>query len=162
MSTPQPQATPVDPDRPRTPRKAPSAAGRYLFVFLLGLVLGIIAIVMLMRTLESRKGWQDHYPRAAMQLMSAHTAQLRQKLEANRCAATDVLPHLQALRSLGNDLDTAFPGLRENTRFAAHTGSFRGTLDKALSSPPMNCSGLKSALDDIGGDCKACHGDFRN
>lgn len=161
MSTPQPQATPVDPSTPRTPRKAPSAAGRYLFLFLLGLVIGIIAVVMLLRSFDARKTWQDHYPTAAMHLMSAHTAQLRQKLEANRCAATDVLPHLQALRTLGNDLDPAFPDLRDNTRFSGHTGSFRATLDQALASPPMNCAGLKSALEAIGGDCKACHGDFR-
>ena len=161
MSTPQPQATKVDPSAPRPPRKPPSAAGRYLFLFLLGLVIGVIAVVMLLRSLEGRKTWQDHYPTAAMHLMSAHTAQLRQKLDANRCAATDVLPHLQALRMVGNDLDQAFPDLRDNTRFAGHTGSYRATLDQALSSPPMNCAGLKSTLDAVGGDCKACHGDFR-
>lgn len=161
MSTPKPQATPVDPSKPRPPRKAPSAAGRYLFLFLLGLVIGVIAVVMLLRAFEGRKTWQDHYPGAAMHLMSAHTAQLRERLQANRCEATDVLPHLQALRSLGNDLDPAFPGLRENSRFAGHTGSFRATLDKALASPPMNCAGLKATLDEIGSDCKACHGDFR-
>src|SRR5690606_5879478 len=87
MSTPKPQATPIDPSAPRPPRKPPSAAGRYLFLFLLGLVIGVVAVVMLLRALENRKGWQDHYPTAAMQLMSAHTAQLRQKLDANRCAA---------------------------------------------------------------------------
>lgn len=161
MSTPTPQATPVDPSAPRTPRKPPGSAGRYLFLFLLGLVIGVIAVVMLMRTLEARRTWEDHYPRATMQLMSAHSAQLRQKLAANRCAATDVLPHLQALRFLGNDLDPAFGDLRENTRFAGHTGSFRGTLDDALASPPMNCAGLKSTLEAVGADCKACHTDFR-
>jgi len=161
MSTPHPQATPSDPNAPRTPRKPPSAAGRYLFVFVLGLVLGVVALVMLLRALEGRKGWQDHYPTAAMQLMSAHTAQLRLKLDANRCAATDVLPHLQSLRTLGNDLDPAFGSLRENTRFSAHTGSFRATLDKALAAPPMSCAGLKGTLDDIGKDCRACHTDFR-
>ena len=161
MSTPQPQATPVDPSSPRPPRRPPSAAGRYLFLFLLGLVLGVIAVVMLLRALEERKTWQDHYPTATMQLMSAHTAQLRQKLEANRCTATDVLPHLQAMRSLGNDLDPAFADLRDKSRFAGHTGSFRATLDEALAAPPMSCTGLKGTLDAIGGDCKACHGDFR-
>lgn len=161
MSTPQPQATPADPSAPRAPRKAPSSAGRYLFLFLLGLVIGIVAVVMILRSLEGRKTWEDHYPGAAMHLMSAHTAQLRQKLEANRCAATDVLPHLQALRVVGNDLDPAFPDLRENSRFAGHTGSFRATLDTALASPPLNCAGLKTTLDAIGKDCKACHTDFR-
>lgn len=161
MSTPRPQATPTDPSKPTPPRRAPSAAGRYLFVFVLGLVVGIVCVVMLLRSLEARKDWQDHYPTAAMHLMSAHAAQMRSKLAANRCAATDVLPHLQALRTLGNDLDQAFPDLRENSRFAAHTGGFRATMDAALSAPPMNCAGLESTLDAIGGDCKACHGDFR-
>ena len=161
MSTPKPQATPVDPSKPRPPRRQPSAAGRYLFVFLLGLVIGIVCLVMLLRSLEGRKTWRDHYPTAAMQLMSAHTAQMRAQLEANRCAATDVLPHLQALRVLGNDLDPAFPDLRDNTRFAGHTGGFRATLDQALTAPPMNCAGLKATLDAIGADCKACHTDFR-
>ena len=161
MSTPKPQATPVDPSKPRPPRRQPSAAGRYLFVFLLGLVIGIVCLVMLLRSLEGRKTWQDHYPTAAMQLMSAHVAQMRGQLEANRCAATDVLPHLQALRVMGNDLDPAFPDLRDNTRFSGHTGSFRATLDQALTAPPMNCAGLKATLEAIGTDCKACHTDFR-
>lgn len=161
MSTPKPQATPANPDSPRPPRKPPSAASRYLFVFLLGLVIGIVALVMVLRALDGRKGWQDHYPVATMQLMSAHSAQLREKLAANRCGATDVLPHLQALRVLGNDIDPAFGEMAENTRFAAHTGGFRATVDKALESPPMSCTSLKGTLDAIGADCKACHTDFR-
>ena len=75
MSTPKPQATPSDPSRPRPPRRSPSAAGRYLFLFLLGLVIGIVCVVMLLRTLEARKTWQDHYPVAAMQVMAAHRPQ---------------------------------------------------------------------------------------
>ena len=38
-------------------RKPPSTAAKYLFVFAIGLVLGMIAIVMLMRSLEARKTW---------------------------------------------------------------------------------------------------------
>ncbi|QDW65872.1 hypothetical protein [Luteimonas granuli] len=161
MSTPQPQATPSNPAAPRPSRKPPSTAGRYLFLFLLGLVIGVVSVVMLLRAFDGRKTWQDHYPRATMHLMSAHSAQLRQKLDANRCAATDVLPHLQALRTLGNDLDPAFPDLRENSRFATHTGGFRATLDEALASPPLSCPGVRTTLDAIGADCKACHTDFR-
>jgi hypothetical protein len=159
MSTP-PEATPHA--RPTAPAgKPPSAAGRYLFVFGLGLVLGVIAVVMLLRTLEARKTWQDHYPVATMHLLSAHSAQLRDALKANRCAATDVLPHLQALRVLGNDLEPAFGDLRDDTRFATHAGAFRATIDSALASPPLNCAGLKATTEAIGEDCKACHGDFR-
>src|SRR3546814_10227710 len=60
MPTP-PEASPAKPAKP-------SAASRYLFVFLVGLVIGAVALVMILRTVEARKTWQDHYPRAAMQL----------------------------------------------------------------------------------------------
>ena len=139
----------------------PSAAGRYLFLFLLGLVLGIVAVVMLLRTLEGRKTWQDHYPEATMQLLSAHMAQLQDKLKANRCSPTDVLPHLQALRSLGNDFEPAFTDAREDQRFVAHAGQFRATLDAALGSPPLNCKSASDIAGKIGESCKACHQDFR-
>jgi hypothetical protein len=159
MSTP-PDATPHA-HRASPPGKPPSAAARYLFVLVLGLVLGAMAVVMLLRTLEARRTWQDHYPEAAMHLLSAHSAQLRDALAANRCAATDVLPHLQALRTLGNDLEPAFADLRDDKRFATHAGKFRGTIDDALASPPLNCAGLKATTEAIGADCKACHRDFR-
>ena len=84
--------TPQPPPDASAARKPPSAAARYLFVFLLGLVLGIVALVMLMRSLEARKTWRDHYPDAVMHLLSAQTAQLRDNVAANRCSPTDTLP----------------------------------------------------------------------
>lgn len=143
------------------PEQKPSVAGRYLFLFLLGLVLGIVAVVMLLRTLEARKTWRDHYPHATMQLLSAHSAQLREKIAANRCNPTDTLPHLQAMRSLGNDLDPAFVDLRDDRRFGEHASHFRATLDAALASPPLNCTGAEATATGIGEACKACHQDFR-
>lgn len=144
-----------------TPRRPPSAASRYLFLFLLGLVVGIVAVVMVLRALEARKTWQDHYPHATMQLMQAHTAQFSATTQANRCAATDTLPHLRAIRQLGNDLEPAFPDLRDDERFAGHAGRLRQTLDAALSSPPLDCAGASRVLEQIGEACKACHQDFR-
>lgn len=142
-------------------RKPPSAASKYLFVFLLGLVIGIVALVMLMRTLESRKSWRDHYPDALMHLLSAQTAQLRENADANRCSPTDTLPHLQSLRSLGNDFERAFPDLKDDQRFVAHAAQFRGALDATLAAPPVSCDGVKQAGDKVGEACKACHQDFR-
>ncbi|MCR6661710.1 MAG: hypothetical protein NVV60_00840 [Luteimonas sp.] len=157
-STPEPDTTLPVPQ----PKPQPSAAGRYLFLFLLGLVLGIVAVVMLLRALENRKTWRDHYPHASMQLLSAHVAQAREKQDANRCNPTDILPHLQSLRSLGNDFEAAFLDLAQDRRFVEHAGNFRATLDSALSSPPLNCTGVGEALSSIGAACKACHQDFRN
>lgn len=158
MSTPPdaPSKLPVP-----QPKPAPSVAGRYLFLFLLGLVMGIVAVVMLLRALEARKTWRDHYPHATMQLLSAHSAQLRDKVAANRCNPTDILPHLQAMRSLGNDLEPAFPDLASDRRYAEHASRFRATLDAALASPPLNCSGATETARGIGEACTACHQDFR-
>ena len=161
MSTPRPQATPSDPNAPRPARRAPSAASRYLFVFLLGLVLGIVAVVMLLRAFEARKTWRDHYPGALMHVLAAQTAQMRANADANRCSPTDTLPHLQSLRSLGNDFERAFPDLRDVERFVGHAAQFRATLDAALASPPLGCEGVAQAAAKIGEACKACHQDYR-
>jgi len=146
---------------PDTPPPAPSQTGRYLFVLILGLVLGVVAVVMALRALESGKTWQDRYPTAVMRLMVAHSAQLGQKAEANRCTAGELMPHLEALRMLGNDLEPAFAELGTDRRFMAYASDFRGRLDQLLADPPHACDALDAARNDIGAACKACHQDFR-
>ncbi|MCD9028610.1 hypothetical protein LDO26_10370 [Luteimonas sp. BDR2-5] len=141
--------------------KPPSAAARYLVVFAVGLLVGIVAVVMLLRAIEGRKTWEDRYPHAVMQLYQAHLAQLSGNVDANRCAPTDNLVHLQAMRALGNDLEPAFPDLRDNRGFVAAAGQMRRTLDAALASPPLNCTSLGTAVKQIGESCGACHQDFR-
>ena len=84
-----------------------------------------------------------------------------QAVEQNRCAATDTLPHVKALRTTADDLEHAFPGLADDQRFADAASKLRRTLDGALTSPPMNCEGVAALDKEIGGDCKACHQDFR-
>jgi len=141
---------------------APSQSGRYLFVFLIGLMVGIIGLVLALRALDSRKTWQDRYPVAVMRVLTAHVMQLGQLGEANRCTSADVLPHLQALRLLGNDLEPAHGELASDRRFMAHASDFRRQLDQALTEPPHDCVLLNEARSQIGGACKACHQDFRN
>ena len=152
---------PRDPRPHATPDGRKGNGSRYLFLFLLGLVIGVLGVVMLMRALESRKDWTDHYPDAAMHMMQAHLAQLGNSIEANRCAATDVLPHLQSLRVLANDLEPALPDLRDDSRFSQHAGRLRATLDDALGSPPLNCASATATSENIGKACMACHQDFR-
>lgn len=139
----------------------PSPAARYLFMLLLGLVIGVVGTVMALRAIDGSKTWQDHYPYATMHLFQAHAAQLGAKVKGNRCSATDSLPHLQALRTLANDLEPAFPGLADDARFAEHSAAMRATLDRALASPPLSCEGLGETASSIGESCKACHRDFR-
>lgn len=149
-----------DPSR-KTPQHAGSMASRYFFLFLIGLFVGAMAVVMLLRALDARKTWQDRFPAAAMQVMSAHVAQLEASVAANRCAASDVVPHVQSLRMLANDIEPAFPGLADDKRFAGHAGSMRATLDEVLSAPPLACDGARASLEAINDGCGACHQEFR-
>jgi hypothetical protein len=138
---------------------AGNAAARYFFLFLLGLAVGIVGTVMALRALDARK---DHYPESVMHVMDAHADALKDNIGKNRCAATDTLPHLQALRMMANDIEPAFGDLREDARFAGHASDLRASLDGALANPPLACAGVEAALKDIGGNCKACHQEFRN
>ena len=140
------------------PNRRPSNAGRYLFLLILGLVLGVVATVMAMRALEQRK---DHFPEALMQVQQWHMGQLKGDMEQNRCNATDVLPHLQALRVSANDLEAAFPDLRDDQRFKTAASAMRAAADKAVANPPLTCEGVGAAMRSLGESCKACHQDFR-
>ena len=141
------------------PNRKPSNAGRYLFLLLLGLVLGAIGTVMALRAIEARK---DHFPEALMHVQQWHMGQLKADMEQNRCNATDVLPHLQALRMTANDLDAAFPDLRDDQRFKTASTGMRAAMDKVVANPPLTCEGVGAAMGQIGETCKACHQDFRN
>ncbi|MGX5673465.1 cytochrome c [Thermomonas sp. XSG] len=135
-----------------------SNAGRYLFLLILGLVVGAIATVMAMRALDARK---DHFPDSLMEVQGWHMGQLKAAMEQNRCGATDVLPHLQTLRMLGNDLEPAFPDLRDDERFRTAAAAMRAAADKAVSAPPLSCQSLAGTMKSLGDSCKACHRDFR-
>lgn len=143
-------------DRPAV--SAPSPASRYLFVLLAGLIIGIIATVMLLRAWQAR---QDPFPTALMTVMSHQSSQLKAAREQNRCNQSDSLPALQSLRALTNDLDDAFPSLRDDTRFQAHAAALRASLNTALSNPPGTCENLTAMNRQIDEKCQACHQDFK-
>ena len=144
----QPTAT-----RPR------SSAGRYLFLFLLGLVVGGVGAVMGLRALQARS---DPFPDALMNVLAHQAGQLGEAAKANRCTINDTLPRLQTLRSLSSDLESAFPGLATDARFGDATSGLRATLDQALAAAPADCSQLATVNQAIGDGCKACHRDFKN
>lgn len=133
-------------------------ARRYLALFVVGLVVGAIATTMVMRAIEAR---QDHFHESVMHVQQWHVNQLVGNVERNRCSATDTLPHLRTLRLLADDLEPAFPDLRDDTRYIEHASRMRAVLDSALAAPPMNCPGLGAAVQDVRDGCKACHQDFR-
>lgn len=138
--------------------KSGSAAARYLLLFLLGLLVGIIATIMVMRALDARR---DKFRGSLMHVQQWHLAQLRGDLEANRCTRNDALPHLQALRMMASDLEAAFPDFADDQRFAGHATEMRARLDAAIANPPSDCPATGAALANVGEGCKACHQDFR-
>lgn len=140
------------------PARRKSAASRYFFLFLVGLVVGAIATVMLLRALDARK---DHFPDSLMVVQGWHVDRFKAAVQGNRCAASDLVPHLQALRALANDLEPGFPGLADDPRFKDHASKYRATLNAALATPPQDCTAAGTALEHIGESCKACHQDFR-
>lgn len=139
----------------------PNAAARYLFMLLIGLVIGVVGTVMVLNAIDKGKSWRDRYPYATMHLLQAHSAQLAGKVKGNRCTVSDSLPHLQALRTLANDLEPAFPGLADDARFEEHSATMRSALDRALANPPTSCETLGEAASKVGESCRACHQDFR-
>jgi cytochrome c556 len=134
-------------------------ASRYLFLFLIGLVVGIVGAVMAMRAIDART---NHFPESVMRVMAWHMGQLKHDTEQNRCAATDTLPHAQALRTMSNDIESAFEDMRDDQRFGKHASDLRASLDAALANPPLNCPGLHATMTKIDDACDACHKEFRN
>ena len=131
---------------------------RYFFLFLVGLVAGVICTVMAMRALEARK---DPFHESVMHVQQWHLGQMKANTEQNRCNATDTLPHLQALRTMADDIEPAFPDLRDDERFTKAASQLRAALDSARANPQLYCAGVGAAMQEIGAACKACHQDFR-
>lgn len=141
-----------------SPPRRPSAAYRYLFVLGLGLLIGLIATVMVGRALQARR---DPFPDSLMQVMQRQADLLQQAQQQNRCSLADSVPRLQVLRLLSNDLDQAFPGLKDSRQFQQHASQYRADLNAALASPPTDCTALAQLVQALQNDCRACHQDFR-
>ena len=121
------------------PVRSPSTSSRYLFVLVAGLLIGSVATVMGMRALQAR---QDHFPGSLMTVMAKQSQLLAESQKQNRCSINDTAPRLQTLRALANDLEQAFPSLRDDQRFQLHASRFRATLNDALAKPPADCAAL--------------------
>ncbi len=148
-----------DPTPATTPAARKGHGSKYFFLFLLGLVIGIVATVMAVRAIDARK---DHFHDSVMHVQQWHLNQLKSNVEQNRCSATDTLPHLEALRTMADDIQPAFPDLRDDKRFTDHASQLRGAVDAARSAPPLTCEGVTKVASTIGETCKACHQDFHN
>lgn len=147
---------------PQPARRTSSVFGRYLFVLILGLVIGMVATVMLVNTWNARKTTQDLFPDALMQVQQWHLSKLQSNVADGRCDVTDTLPHLESLRATARYTEQAFPDLMDDDRFKQASSGMRTVLNAAHGAPPLNCAGVTAMNAKIDAACKACHRDFRN
>lgn len=134
-----------------------SNASRYLFLFLLGLVVGVIITVFVLRAIRAL---EDPFPDSVMQVMEKQFSLLDDNIKTNRCMTADNLPRLRTLRAVGNDIEIAFPGLAEDTRFKNHASQLRANLDTVIAAGPADCNATRKARAKAVEACKACHQDF--
>ena len=128
---------------------------RYAVLFVLGLLIGAaLATVAMKRVHEA-----NAYPHGTMALLRAQMGALDRSVKANRCSTADLLPRLQTLRAVANDIEPAFE--EDDEAFVKHASALRRAADAALSTPPANCAAASATLDRINETCSACHRDFK-
>lgn len=131
---------------------------RNAILIVLGLVIGIVGTATAMNALN--RG--PHMTKSVMQVMDYHMGGLQTTMQANRCAVSDTLPHLQSLRTISNDIEPVFALSTTDPKFKQHASELRARLDALLATPPADCHATDAAMTRIGGACKACHQDFRS
>jgi cytochrome c556 len=127
----------------------------YPILFLLGLAIGAVLATIWANTLRKR----DAYPDGVMALMGAQMGSLDKSVKANRCATSDLLPRLQTLRAVANDIEPAFQ--EDDEAFGKHASALRAAADAALATPPANCAAAAATLDRIDHECSGCHREFK-
>ncbi len=141
---------------PDTPVRA-SNASRYLFLFLLGMVVGGAITALVLQTVRTHR---DPFPDSVMQVMEKQFGLLDDSINAKRCTSADTLPRFQVLRAIANDVEIAFPYLAEDAGFRNHASQLRANLDAIIASAPANCDTTRASRAKAVEECKACHRDF--
>lgn len=131
-------------------------AMRYLVLFVLGLVIGATLSAIAMKRLQQA----DAYPHGVMALLHAQMGALDRSVKQSRCTNADLLPRLQTLRAVANDIEPAFA--EDDEAFVKHASALRAASDAALAAPPANCAAATATLDRINETCSGCHRDFKN
>lgn len=126
----------------------------FAVAFVLGIALAVIGVNYL------NQG--PNYPKGVMTVMGMKMGALKNNVQQNRCAPTDIIPHLQTLRYVGNDIEAAFGEMSNNEQFIRYASDFRATADGALTIPPANCAAAEAALSKMGKACENCHRDYKN
>jgi len=131
---------------------------RYALLIVLGLVIGILGTVMVVRAMNSG----PDYTHSAMTMIDFHMDGMDKAIKENRCTVNDTLPHLQTMRALSSDIEPIFPDLNTDAQFRQKASNLRASLDAAIAAPPTSCPAVGAVIAKIGQDCKACHSQYRH
>ncbi|MGH8109104.1 MAG: hypothetical protein ACREO1_10380 [Arenimonas sp.] len=130
----------------------------FVITFAVAFFLGIALTATGMNYLN--KG--PNYPEGVMTVINMKMSALKSNVQQNRCTPTDIIPHLQTIRYVGNDIEAAFGEMSNNDQFVRYASDFRASADDVLSTPPANCAAAEVAINKLGKACDNCHRDYRN
>lgn len=132
--------------------------GLVLIGAVIGMLFGVLAGAWGLKALQAGGELGD----AVMTIKSRHAGQIRNALLQDRCDATSITPHLDALAAVARDLEPAFilPG-EDDPVFRQYSQEMRDRIAAAY--PAMgDCAKLKEAAGVISDGCKACHRDYKS
>ena len=130
---------------------------RSLLLVLLGIILGAACSAYLVNALNRRSAYQD----GVMTVMGHQMKPLSQSLKQNRCTPSDLMPHLQTLRLVANDIEPAFDSMQGDAQFGRYASDLRAAADAALAAPLTSCALAAAAMDKVDHACDSCHRDYR-
>ena len=130
---------------------------RLVILFLVGLAVGALCTLIAVNALNRGTSWNH----AVMGMMGQQMKAVDASVKANKCAATDLVPRLQTLRFVANDIEPAFPDLVGEPQFVRYAADLRAAADTALAAPPVSCQSASATISKLDKACDACHRDFR-
>lgn len=130
---------------------------RMIVLFLIGLAVGALGTVVGINALHRHTPWS----KATMAVMGHQMKAIDDNVKASRCASTDLVPRLQTLRFVANDIEPAFADDIKDPQFNRYAADLRAAADAALANPPASCKLASDALSSLGKACDSCHRDFR-
>jgi hypothetical protein len=131
---------------------------RLIVLFLIGLAVGALGTLAAINALNRHTPWN----KATMAVMGQQMKAIDQSVKANKCASTDLVPRIQTLRLVANDIESAFAGDIDDPQFGRYAADLRAAADTALASPPASCKAASATLSSLGKACDSCHRDFRS
>jgi hypothetical protein len=130
---------------------------RQFVLLVIGLFVGAACTFVLARGLAQR----DAYPRAVMNVMQHHMAELRRLERSGKCSAQDTANHTARIADLSHDVLDA---LGADAKSDPHLGDFAGGLERAAEparAGSSDCPALARSLGSIADACEACHREYR-